>query len=278
MTTTSSTTTTTNQTTTLKPAPAITITTESQPTSHVKLAVNKQADIITIITQPKASLKPAIGKDNLDSLQAPNKETRYQVRTIEPHSQSTNQPQPSHTRSQVLKKKKTLQRKNYQLKSKQPSIKIQLLLSPRKSVRKKIPSKLPLKPSKPKGRKKPQQKKAHRQSKQRERLNQQLSKKPLHNQNTQRKRKRQRSHAQRQPKVKQATIPRRKLSSRRQSPDRMGRVLGPTYAKTTIAPESLARLPHSEPTLPFMSSLTPVSFLQTTNMKMKSTNQEVINT
>ena len=272
MTTISSTTTTTNQTTTLKPAPATAITTESQPTSSVKLAFNKQASIITIITQPKTSLKPVISKENLDSLQAPIKETTYQVRTIEPHTQSTNQPQPSHTRSQEPKKKKILQWKNYQVKSKQPSIKIQLLLSPRKSVRKKIPSKLPLKPRKQKGRKKPQQKKTYRQTKQRERLNRQLFKKPLHNQNTQHKRKRQRSHAQRQPKVKQATIPRKKLSSRRQSPDRMGRVVRPIYAKTTIAPKSLARLPHSEPILPFMSSLTPGSVLRTTNMKMKSAN------
>ena len=181
-----------------------------------------------------------ISKDNLDSLQAPNKEIIYQVRKIEPHSQSTNQPQQSHTRYQVPTKKKKLQRKNYQLKSKQPSIKIQLLLSPRKSVRKKIPLKLPLKPSMQKGRKKPQQKKTYRQTKQMERLNRQLFKKPLHNQNPQRKRKRQRSHVQRQPKVKHVTIPRGKLSSRRQSPDRMGRVLRPTYTKTTIAPESLA--------------------------------------
>ena len=240
LTTTISTTININQTTTLKPEPTTTIITKSQPTSHVKLAFNKQASIITIITQPKTSLKPVISKDNLDSLQAPNKEIIYQVRKIEPHSQSTNQPQQSHTRYQVPTKKKKLQRKNYQLKSKQPSIKIQLLLSPRKSVRKKIPLKLPLKPSMQKGRKKPQQKKTYRQTKQMERLNRQLFKKPLHNQNPQRKRKRQRSHVQRQPKVKHVTIPRGKLSSRRQSPDRMGRVLRPTYTKTTIAPESLA--------------------------------------
>ena len=232
LTTTSSTTTTTNQTTTLMPAPATTVKTQSQPTSHVKLAVNKQADIITIITQSKTSLKPIISKDNLDSLQAPNKETMYQVKTIEPRSQYPNQSQPSHFRSQLPKK----------LKGKQPSIKIQLLLSPRKSVRKKIPSQLPLKPSKQKGRKKPQQKKTHRQTKQRGRLNPQLNKKTSHNKNTQHKRKlqrkRQRSYVQRQPKVKQATIPRRKLSSRRQSPNRMGQVLGPKYTKPTTTSES----------------------------------------
>ena len=204
-----------------------------------------------------------ISKDNLDSLQAPNKEIIYQVRKIEPHSQSTNQPQQSHTRYQVPTKKKKLQRKNYQLKSKQPSIKIQLLLSPRKSVRKKIPLKLPLKPSMQKGRKKPQQKKIHRQTKQRERLNQPLllNKKPLHNQNTQQKRKlqrkRPRSHSHRQPRVKQGTILRRKPSSRRKSPNRMGQVQGSTYTKTTITPDSVAWLPHSENSLPFKSSMTP---------------------
>ena len=116
-----------------------------------------------------------------------------------------------------------MQWKNYQVKSKQPSIKIQLLLSPRKSVRKPIPHKLPLKLNKQQGRKKPQQKKIHRQTKQRERLNQPLllNKKPLHNQNTQQKRKlqrkRPRSHSHRQPRVKQGTILRRKPSSRRKS-------------------------------------------------------------
>ena len=263
MTTTISTTINTNQTTTLKPEPTTTIITKSQPTSHVKLAFNKQASIITIITQPKTSLKPVISKDNLDSLQAPSKETTHQVRTINPQSQSPNQTQPLQTRSQVPKKKKKLQRKNYKLKSKQPSIKIQLLLSPRKSVRKLVPHKLPLKPNKQQGRKKPQQKKIHRQTKQREKLNQPLllNKKPLHNQKTQQKRKLQRkrpqSHSQRQPRVKQGTIRRRKPSSRRNSPNRMGQVQGSTYTKTTITPDSVAWLPHSENSLPFKSSMTP---------------------
>ena len=252
MTTTISTTINTNQTTTLKPEPTTTIITKSQPTSHVKLASNKQESIITIITQPK-----------LDSLQAPSKETTQQVRTINPQSQSPNQTQPLQTRSQVPKKKKKLQRKNYKLKSKQPSIKIQLLLSPRKSVRKLVPHKLPLKPNKQQGRKKPQQKKIHRQTKQREKLNQPLllNKKPLHNQKTQQKRKlqrkRPRSHSQRQPRVKQGTIRRRKPSSRRNSPNRMGQVQGSTYTKTTITPDSVAWLPHSENSLPFKSSMTP---------------------
>ena len=261
-TTTASLTTTSSTTTTIKPEPTTTIITKSQPTSHVKLAFNKQASIITIITQPKTFLKPVISKDNLDSLQAPNKETTHQVRTIEPQSQSPNQPQPLQTRSQAPKKKRKLQRKNYQLKSKQPSIKIQLLLSPSKSVRKPIPHKLPLKPNKQQGRKKPQQKKIYRQTKQKERLNQQLlNKKPLHNQNIRHRRKlehkRSRSHSQRQPKVNQGTIPRRKLPSRRKSPNRMGRLHGSTYTKTTITPDSVAQLSHSEHSLSLKSSMTP---------------------